>query len=104
MAPKNKTFDITPIEALALAIETYNSRFISVEKVSSKLITKLVKFPTKQRTTNPHCTEKITAGSQFKELMEEAKQLLTSLIDVICLKSPHPILNRVLHRHLMQKS
>ena len=43
---------------------------------------------TKQRTTNPIVIEMITLDKpSTDELMEEAKQLLISLMDVICLRN-----------------
>ena len=78
MARKNKTFDITPVEALALAIETYNQQgFIRSGEGFQQTDYETGEVLNETKDNKSIVIEKITAGFQpSDELMEEAKAII----------------------------
>ncbi len=78
MARKNKTFDITPVEALALAIETYNQQgFIRSGEGFQQTDYETGEVLNETKDNKSIVIEKITAGFQpSEELMEEAKAII----------------------------
>lgn len=78
MARKNKTFDITPVEALALAIETYNQQgFIRSGEGFQQTDYETGEVLNETKDNKSIVIEKITAGFKpSEELMEEAKTII----------------------------
>lgn len=78
MARKNKTFDITPVEALALAIETYNQQgFIRSGEGFQQTDYKTGEVLTETKDNKSIVIEKITAGLKpSEELKVEAKEII----------------------------
>lgn len=78
MARKNKTFDITPVEALALAIETYNQQgFIRSGEGYKSVDLDTGKVMEETKDNKSIVIEKITAGMKpSEENITEAQAMI----------------------------
>ena len=78
MARKNKTFDVTPVEALALAIETFNQQgFIRSGEGFKQTDYETGEVLQETKDNKTIVIEKITAGFKpSEELISEAKEII----------------------------